>query len=131
MQTANGGGFGSIENLRIPENESNVIVEVHYYDPGKFTHQQSSWSSNRIYKDIQRTGSDEERAAVETCRCEAAIAPVACAWLGVRNRPDWSAYSMVLGATNAYWWRADADLGLNSRMVQGVFDDANPETRRK
>jgi hypothetical protein len=45
-------------SLRLPENESNVIVEVHYYDPGKFTHQQAAWSSNRIYKDIHWTGSD-------------------------------------------------------------------------
>ena len=48
IQTANGGGFGSIDDLRIPESERNAIVEVHYYDPGRFTHQQASWSSNRI-----------------------------------------------------------------------------------
>src|ERR1019366_454271 len=56
VQTANGGGFGSLESLRIPESEHNTIVEVHNYDPGRFTHQQASWSSNRIYKDVHWTG---------------------------------------------------------------------------
>lgn len=65
IQTANGGGFREIENLRIPAGEMNAIVEVHYYDPGKFTHQQASWSSNRIYKDVQWTATDGEKLAVE------------------------------------------------------------------
>ena len=64
IQTANGGGFRTIEELRIPPGEVNAIVEVHYYDPGKFTHQQASWSSNRIYKDILWTATDGEKLAI-------------------------------------------------------------------
>jgi endoglucanase len=90
IQTANGGGFGSIDDLRIPGNERSTIVEVHYYDPGRFTHQQASWSSNRIYKDIHWTASEEERAAVD-----AAFAKVA-AWSEKNNRP------LYLGEFGAY-----------------------------
>jgi endoglucanase len=64
VATANGGGFSAIEDLRIPEGESNVIIEVHYYSPGKFTHQQATWSANRIYKDVTWTGTEEEAKAV-------------------------------------------------------------------
>jgi len=64
VQTANGGGFGALESLRIPESEHNTIVEVHNYEPGRFTHQQASWSSNRIYKDVHWNGTPEETAAV-------------------------------------------------------------------
>jgi endoglucanase len=90
VQTANGGGFGSLDGLAVPENERNVIVEVHYYDPGKFTHQQASWSSNRIYKDIHWTESEEEKAAVDE-----PFARVA-AWGRKNNRP------LYLGEFGAY-----------------------------
>jgi endoglucanase len=101
VQTANGGGFASIESLRIPENESNVIVEVHYYDPGKFTHQQAAWSSNRIYKDIHWMGSDEEKAAVDE-----AFGRVA-AWGRKNNRPlylgEFGAYQAADTQSRARW----------------------------
>jgi len=90
VQTANGGGFGTIESLRIPESERNTIVEVHNYDPGRFTHQQASWSSNRIYKDVHWTGTPEEKAAVDE-----AFAKVA-AWAKQNNRP------LYLGEFGAY-----------------------------
>ena len=101
VQTANGGGFGSIEALRIPESERNAIVEVHYYDPGKFTHQQASWSSNRIYKDILWTGSAEERAAVDEAFARAA------GWAKKNNRPlylgEFGAYQAADMASRARW----------------------------
>src|SRR5664280_2581956 len=87
VQTANGGGFGSLESLRIPESEHNTIVEVHNYDPGRFTHQQASWSSNRIYKDVHWTGTPEEKAAIDEAFAKAA------AWAKKNNRPSTSASS--------------------------------------
>jgi endoglucanase len=63
---------------------------VHYYDPGKFTHQQASWSANRIYKDIHWTASEEEKAAVDR-----GFAKVA-AWGEKNNRP------LYLGEFGAY-----------------------------
>ena len=101
VQTANAGGFGPIESLRLPENESNVIIEVHYYDPGKFTHQQAPWSNNRIYKDVPWTGSDEEKAAVYE-----AFGRVA-AWGRKNNRPlylgEFGAYQAADMPSRARW----------------------------
>jgi len=101
VQTANGGGFSAIESLNIPENASNIIVEVHYYDPGRFTHQQASWSSNRIYKDIHWTASDEEKAAVDE-----AFSRVA-AWGKKHNRPlylgEFGAYEAADMPSRARW----------------------------
>ena len=105
VQTANGGGFASIEGLRIPENESNVIVEVHFYDPGRFTHQQAPWSSNRVYKDIHWAGSDEEKEPIQE-----AFAAVA-AWGKKNNRP------LYLGEFGAY--RA-ADMPSRARWTDYV-----------
>ncbi len=41
--TANWGGIDSLEHLHIPDNEKNVIVTVHYYNPFPFTHQGAEW----------------------------------------------------------------------------------------
>jgi endoglucanase len=90
VQTANGGGFGALDSLRISESERNIIVEVHNYDPGRFTHQQASWSSNRIYKDVHWTGTPEEKAAVDEAFTKAA------AWAIKNNRP------LYLGEFGAY-----------------------------
>ncbi|HEY2015760.1 MAG TPA: glycoside hydrolase family 5 protein [Bryobacteraceae bacterium] len=128
VQTANGGGFGSLDGLQIPDTERNVIVEVHNYDPGRFTHQQASWSANRIYKDIHWTATPEEKAAVDE-----AFAKVA-AWGKKNNRPfylgEFGAYQAAdmpsrvrwtdyvaraaekAGMSFAYWgfWRCGFDL---------------------
>lgn len=33
------GSYGGIKNLELPENDGNVIIDVHYYEPSSFTHQ--------------------------------------------------------------------------------------------
>ncbi|MCF8242293.1 MAG: glycoside hydrolase family 5 protein [Melioribacteraceae bacterium] len=40
---ANWGGLGSLNQLRIPDGEDNVIVSFHYYNPFQFTHQGAEW----------------------------------------------------------------------------------------
>ncbi len=101
VQTANGGGFGAIEGLKIPEGAANIIVEVHYYDPGRFTHQQAPWSSNRIYRDVHWTASDEEKAAVDE-----AFGRVA-AWGKKNHRPlylgEFGAYQAADMPSRARW----------------------------
>jgi endoglucanase len=101
VQTANGGGFGALDGLRIPEAESNVIVEIHYYDPGRFTHQQASWSSNRIYKDILWPESDEQSKKVTDDFAKVA------AWAKTNRRPlylgEFGAYQAAEMPSRARW----------------------------
>jgi len=128
IQSANGGGFGSLEGLKIPAAERNAIVEVHYYSPGKFTHQQAPWSNDRIYKDILWTGTDEEKKPITDDFAKVA------AWAKKNNRPiylgefgayraadmpsraRWTAFiartAEQLGMSWAYWgfWRCGFDV---------------------
>jgi endoglucanase len=90
VQTANGGGFSALDGLQIPNSESNVIVEVHYYDPGRFTHQQASWSSNKIYKDILWPESEEQRQKITDDFAKVAV------WAKANRRP------LYLGEFGAY-----------------------------
>ena len=41
--TAEWGGISALSDLKIPAEEQNVIVTVHYYDPFHFTHQGAEW----------------------------------------------------------------------------------------
>ncbi len=90
VQSASGGGFATLKDLVLPETENRLIVEVHYYDPGRFTHQQASWSSNRIYKDITWTANDGEKLEVTDAFRRVAE------WARRHNRP------LYLGEFGAY-----------------------------
>ena len=109
IQSANGGGFGSLGSLMVPEGESNVIVEVHYYDPARFTHQQAPWSSSKIYKDVPWSTTEEETKAVKD-----AFAKVA-AWASANKRP------LYLGEFGAY---QAADMPSRGRWTRFVVQTA-------
>jgi endoglucanase len=101
VQTANGGGFGTLENLQIAGKERNVIVEVHYYSPSRFTHQQAPWSSSRVFKDILWNGTVEEKKAIADDFAKVA------AWAKTNNRPlylgEFGAYQAADMASRARW----------------------------
>jgi endoglucanase len=101
VQTANGGGFAAIEDLQLPAGERNAIVEVHYYGPMKFTHQQASWSSARIYKDISWTATGEEKKEI------AGDFAKVVAWAKRNNRPlylgEFGAYQAAEMPSRARW----------------------------
>lgn len=40
---ANWGGPGSLNQLVLPANETNIILSFHYYNPFQFTHQGAEW----------------------------------------------------------------------------------------
>jgi endoglucanase len=40
---ANGNAFTALGALRLPEDDPNILVTVHYYNPFRFTHQGAPW----------------------------------------------------------------------------------------
>ena len=40
--------ISELPNLRLPDNDENLIVTVHCYDPFNFTHQGATWSSSDV-----------------------------------------------------------------------------------
>lgn len=53
-----------LEQLILPEDDRNLIVTVHYYSPGEFTHQGASWSNHRDKSGIEWRATTEERQAI-------------------------------------------------------------------
>jgi len=41
--TAGWGGISALDDLEIPEEEQNLIVTIHFYEPFQFTHQGAEW----------------------------------------------------------------------------------------
>ncbi len=41
--TANWGGLSGLSGLRLPENDTNIVLTIHYYEPFAFTHQGADW----------------------------------------------------------------------------------------
>jgi len=39
--------FATVKDLRIPENDPNLIISFHYYEPFLLTHYQASWTDNK------------------------------------------------------------------------------------
>lgn len=37
-------GFGTVKDLRLPENDPNIIISFHYYEPFLLTHYRASWT---------------------------------------------------------------------------------------
>jgi endoglucanase len=63
----NWNGIESLNTLRLPENDRNIIVTVHFYYPMRFTHQGAAWAGE--YKNlsgIKWTGTPEEKEEIES-----------------------------------------------------------------
>ena len=42
--------FSTVKDLRVPENDSNIILSFHYYDPFLLTHYRASWTDMKDYR---------------------------------------------------------------------------------
>ncbi|HEY8966728.1 MAG TPA: glycoside hydrolase family 5 protein, partial [Candidatus Methylacidiphilales bacterium] len=74
--------IGKLPDLVLPENDRNLLVTVHYYDPFHFTHQKASWvEGSDAWAGTRWTGTDAEKAAV------AADFAKAAAWGKEHGRP--------------------------------------------
>jgi endoglucanase len=84
-------GIESLPKLKLPENDRNIIVTVHFYYPMRFTHQGAPWA--RDYKDtigIKWNNTEAEIKSVES------RLKVAADWSKENNRP------VFLGEFGAY-----------------------------
>lgn len=41
--------FSTVKDLRFPENDKNIIISFHYYEPFMLTHYKASWTDNKLY----------------------------------------------------------------------------------
>lgn len=88
---ANWNGIESLPTLKLPENDDNIIVTVHFYHPMEFTHQGAFWAKD--YKNlsgIKWTGTQEEKEMIDT------KFKFASDWSKENNRP------IFLGEFGAY-----------------------------
>jgi endoglucanase len=56
--------MGHLDSLLLPEDDQNIIVTVHYYSPGRFTHQGAPWAGRADSIGIQWLGTEEEKQAI-------------------------------------------------------------------
>ena len=83
-------GIDHLKELQLPENDRNLIVTVHYYQPMEFTHQGAAWSSNKDKTGVEWAGTEAERQRVRDDFAKVVI------WAKAHNRP------MFLGEFGAY-----------------------------
>jgi len=63
--TANWGGISAMQKLEIPQDEENLILTIHYYEPFHFTHQGAEWVDNsEEWLGTKWLGTAEEKAKV-------------------------------------------------------------------
>ena len=87
----NWNGIESLNTLKLPDNDRNIIATVHFYHPMRFTHQGAAWASD--YKNlsgIKWTGTPDEKKEVES------KLKVAADWSLKNDRP------IFLGEFGAY-----------------------------
>jgi len=53
-------GMGALSALKLPEDDRNLIVTVHYYKPMEFTHQGAPWAESAAHLSGVTWGTDDE-----------------------------------------------------------------------
>ncbi|MGA2406872.1 MAG: glycoside hydrolase family 5 protein [Bacteroidales bacterium] len=87
----NWNGIESLNTLKLPDNDRNIIATVHFYHPMRFTHQGAAWASDYKYlSGIKWTGTPDEKKEIES------KLKVAADWSLKNDRP------IFLGEFGAY-----------------------------
>ena len=103
-------GIDALEDLELPEEDRNIIVEIHYYSPHRFTHQGASWSEGSDeWLGMTWRGTPEEKQAVLD------DFQIAVDWAEQHNRP------LFLGEFGVY---EKADMESREAWLRFVVEQA-------
>lgn len=114
-------GIGQLEFLELPEDDRNIIVEIHYYSPHRFTHQGASWSKGSdAWLGTTWTGTAEEKQAILDDFA------VAVDWAEKHNRPlylgEFGVYKMADMDSRAAWTRFVVAQAERNNWSWGIWD---------
>lgn len=105
--------FNHIPGLRfleLPENDRNLILTIHYYEPYHFTHQGTSWTKDsNDWVGTKWTGSEDEKRVIRK------DFDTLASWAEARNRP------VYLGEFGS---NEKADMDSRVRWTKYVADEA-------
>jgi len=114
------GGFYQIDNLELlelPKDDSNIIVDVHYFMPTEFTQQGATWVQNsEKWLGTKWTGSENEKQAIIK------NFDIAAEWSKKNNRPiylsEFGVYEKADMESRVRWPKcvADAAVSLGFRI---------------
>ncbi|MGD0552185.1 MAG: glycoside hydrolase family 5 protein [Sedimentisphaerales bacterium] len=105
---ANFNGIAGLRFLALPEDDRNIILTIHYYEPYHFTHQGTSWTKDsNDWLGTKWTGSDAEKLVIK--KDFNAVA----GWARARNRPvylgEFGSYEKADMDSRALWTKCIAD----------------------
>jgi len=108
------GGFYFVDNLdvlKLPEDDSNIIVDVHYFAPAEFTHQGANWvQDSEKWLGTKWIGSEKEKQAIFD------NFDIAAEWGKKNNRPiylsEFGSYEKADMESRARWTKCIVDAAV-------------------
>ncbi len=136
-----------LDQLELPQDDESIIVTVHYYRPGEFTHQGAHWSSHKDVVGVEWLGTVKEKRAIieDFLKAEAWAEkheyPLFLGEFGAYDRADmasrvrWTSFvarqAEALGWSWAYW-QFDSDFIVydidNDHWIEQMRDALLPQS---
>jgi endoglucanase len=110
-----------LEWLQLPEDDRNIIVEIHYYSPHHFTHQGASWSegSEAWLGTTWRGTSAEKQAVLDDFQ-------IAIDWANTHNRPlylgEFGVYKKADMDSRVQWLRFVVEQAEKNNISWAIWD---------